>query len=96
VGVPLFADQFENGRRIAAAGAALVVEGRRDQDRRSRALVSEQHAPGVAAAARMVLGDPAFRRSAGLIAAEMAAMPTAGEVLERLPRAGSYFSRGSG
>ena len=87
VAVPLFADQFENSRRIAAAGAALVVEGRWDQDSRPRALVSERDAPGVAAAVQTVLGDPAFRRNARLISSEMAAMATADAVLDQLSRA---------
>lgn len=84
VAVPFFADQFENSRRIAAAGAALVVEGRHGQDGRSRALVSELDAQGVSTAVETVLGDPAFRRKARLISTEMAAMATADEVLDQL------------
>lgn len=87
VAMPLFADQFENSRRIAAAGAAVVVEGRRDHDPRPRVLVSDQDASNLAAAIETVLGEPAYRRSASLMAAEMAAMPSAAEVLARLPTA---------
>ena len=85
VAVPLFADQFENSRRIAAAGAALVVEGRRNQDVRTRALVCEHDGPNLTRAIETVLGDPAYRRNAGVIATEMAARPTADEILRRIP-----------
>jgi UDP:flavonoid glycosyltransferase YjiC (YdhE family) len=85
VAVPLFADQFENSRRIAAAGAACVLERRRDQGARTRALVSEQDAPNLAAAIATVRGDPSYRRNAGLIAEEIATMPTAEVVLGQLP-----------
>jgi UDP:flavonoid glycosyltransferase YjiC (YdhE family) len=87
VAVPLFADQFENSRRIATAGAALIVEGRRYQDRRAQALMSDQDALSVAAAIETVLGDPAYRLSASVIGAEMAAMPTADAVLGQVPSA---------
>jgi UDP-glucoronosyl and UDP-glucosyl transferase len=87
VALPLFADQFENSRRMAAAGAAFVVEGRRDQDVRTRALVSEHDGPNLASAIERVLGDPAYTRNAGSIAAEMAATPTVDEALGRLPNA---------
>jgi UDP:flavonoid glycosyltransferase YjiC (YdhE family) len=84
VAVPLFADQFENSRRIADAGAALIVEGRREQDARTRALLSDQDGPNLAAAVEAVLADGDYRRNAGLIAAEMTAMPTADTVLRRI------------
>lgn len=86
VAVPLFADQFENSRRIAAAGAALVVERLRGQRATPRGLISERDAPFLAAAIEAVLGEPNFRRNARSIAAEMATMPTAAEVLGHLPR----------
>lgn len=85
VAVPLFADQFENSRRIAAAGAALIVDGRRNQDEGTRALVYEHDGPNLTRAIETVLGDPAYRRNAGMIATEMAATPTADEVLRRIP-----------
>lgn len=85
--VPLFADQFENSRRIAASGAALIVEGRREQDGRARALMSDQDALSAAAAIDTVLGDPAYRLSASVIGAEMAAMPTADAVVGQVPSA---------
>jgi Erythromycin biosynthesis protein CIII-like, C-terminal domain len=84
VAVPLFADQFENSRRIAAAGAALIIEGRADQEARTSRLVSERDAPNLAAAIETVLGDPAYQQNAALVAAEMAGAPTADEVLRQL------------
>lgn len=84
VAVPLFADQFENSRRIADAGAALIIEGRRDQDTRTRGLVSTQDSPNLAAAIEAVLGDRDYQRNARLIATEMAAMPTPDAVLRQL------------
>ena len=87
VAMPLFADQFENSRRIATAGAAVVVEGRRDHDVRPRGLVSEQDVSNLAVAIETVLADPGYRGSASVMAAEMRAMPTADEVLGQLPTA---------
>jgi UDP:flavonoid glycosyltransferase YjiC (YdhE family) len=84
VAVPLFADQFENSRRIAAAGAALIVEGRRDLDTTTRPLFSDEDGPNLAAAIETVLGNPAYRRNAGIVAVEIADMPTADEVLRQL------------
>jgi UDP:flavonoid glycosyltransferase YjiC (YdhE family) len=86
--MPLFADQFENSRRIADAGAALIVDGHRDQDASTRGLVSEQDVPNLTAAIDAVLSDRDYRKNAGLIAAEMAAMPTPDTVLRQLSSAG--------
>ena len=63
--VPLFADQFVNGRRIAQARAGLVVEA---------------HAPQITRAIEAVLGDVTYRDGALGIAAEMAATPTVEDV----------------
>jgi hypothetical protein len=84
VAVPLFADQFENSRRLADAGAALIVKGRRNRDAEPRALLSDEVVPNLTAAIDAVLRDGDFRRHAGLIAAEMAAMPSPDEVLRQV------------
>ena len=84
VAVPLFADQFENSRRIAAAGAALIMEGRLDQEARTSPLISGRDAPNLTAAIETVLGDPAYHRNAGRVAAEIAGAPTAETVLRQL------------
>ncbi len=61
--VPLFADQFDNARRIAAAGAGMVVEkepGAGD----ARIAVDEEDAPRIARAIAAVLGDGSYREQA--------------------------------
>ncbi len=72
VAVPMFADQFENARRVTAAGAGITA---RDGD-----------APGIAAAAGRALSEPSYARAAGRIAAEMAAVPLVDDVLTSLLR----------
>jgi UDP:flavonoid glycosyltransferase YjiC (YdhE family) len=76
--VPVFADQFENARRIAAAGAGVVVEHARG------ATIDARAAPRVADAIEAVLADGSYRGRARAIAAEMATAPTPQEVLARL------------
>jgi hypothetical protein len=79
--VPLFADQFENGRRIAAAGAGLVVEAEPASTDGSRRVVGAKDALRITRAIEDVLGEPAYRRRARAIASEMAAVPTVDVVL---------------
>jgi len=79
--VPVFADQFENARRIAAAGAGVVVEGAHEAQLDARRLIGVGAAPRVARAIDAVLENASYRRRARSIAAEMAAAPTAQEVL---------------
>jgi UDP:flavonoid glycosyltransferase YjiC (YdhE family) len=79
--VPVFADQFENGHRIAAAGAGVVVEV--DGGSRERA-VDERDAPRIRDAVEAVLTTPGYRARAQAIGAAMAAAPSAGEVLDAL------------
>ncbi len=86
VAVPLFADQFENGRRIADAGAGLLVEV---EDRRAggpRRLVDDEDAPRIAHAVETVLGGASFRARALTVATEIAAAPTPDDVLDALSR----------
>jgi UDP:flavonoid glycosyltransferase YjiC (YdhE family) len=75
--VPLFADQFENGRRIAQAGAGVLVEP-------SCAGLGEEDAPRIAAAITTVLATPTYQQLAGRLAAEMAATRSVDEVLAAL------------
>jgi UDP:flavonoid glycosyltransferase YjiC (YdhE family) len=65
--VPVFADQFENGRRIAGAGAAVVAEA---GDARS-----------IQEAITSVLAEPSYRRHAACLADEMAETNTVDEAL---------------
>jgi UDP:flavonoid glycosyltransferase YjiC (YdhE family) len=75
--VPLFGDQPDNARRVEAVGAGVVVwpEGA-DESIRS-GLDGEALRDAVAT----VLADPAYRRVASELAAEMAALPPADETL---------------
>src|SRR5262245_50053083 len=61
VTVPMFADQFENARRVSFAGAGVTA--------------ADGDAPGIAAAASRVLAEPSYARAAGRIADEMGAAP---------------------
>jgi UDP:flavonoid glycosyltransferase YjiC (YdhE family) len=66
--VPIFADQFENATRVGAAGAAITVAG----------------PDAIADAIRSVLAASAYRDRARAIAAEVAATPLPGEVLDEV------------
>ncbi|CAA9487637.1 MAG: Putative glycosyltransferase [uncultured Solirubrobacteraceae bacterium] len=73
---PLFADQPHNGRRVAAAGAALLVE-----PHEAGAIRSAVDPAELRAAIDTVLGDVGFERAAGDIAAEIRALPEADDAL---------------
>ena len=82
VAVPVFADQFENGTRVARHGAGLMVADEGHADLRTpRRVVDDRHVPAIADAVRAVLGDDGYRRAAGRIAAEMASAPVIDEAL---------------
>jgi UDP:flavonoid glycosyltransferase YjiC (YdhE family) len=78
--VPLFADQFENARRIAAAGAGQIVEPARGS---RRSPIGDADARRITTAVNAVLTNPSYCDQAADIAAEMATAPTAGEVLDQ-------------
>jgi UDP:flavonoid glycosyltransferase YjiC (YdhE family) len=81
--VPLFADQFENARRIATARAGRVVDTHiRTGGTRS---INAAAAPEITRSIEDVLGDVTYRDRTRAIAAEMTATPTVEEVLTRLP-----------
>lgn len=79
--VPVFADQFENGRRVATAGAGLVVEA--DGGTRTR-VVDDRDIPRIRDAIDTVLATPAYKDRAQAIATSMTATPSAQEVLDAL------------
>jgi UDP:flavonoid glycosyltransferase YjiC (YdhE family) len=81
--VPLFADQFENARRITAARAGRVVDTQiRTGGTRS---INAAAAPEITRSIEDVLDDVTYRERTRAIAAEMTATPTVEEVLTRLP-----------
>ncbi len=81
---PLFADQFDNGRRIAEAGAGLVVEPPPHGTGGVRRVIAEEDAPRLAQGIETVLSTISYRAQAQRIAREMAAAPTVDEVLDAL------------
>ncbi len=82
--VPLFADQFENGRRIAEAGAGLVVEAESGSPDGSRRVIGAGDAPRITRAIQDVLSEPSYLDRARGIASEIAAAPTVDVVLDTL------------
>jgi hypothetical protein len=68
--VPMFADQFENARRVEATGVGVVVD--------------RSHLDGLHSAVQQVLDDERYRAAARRISAEMRDAPAVDEVLERL------------
>jgi hypothetical protein len=79
--VPVFADQFENARRIAERGAGLTVEADQPGAAPLRRVIGEEDAPRIVEGITTVLATPSYRRGARRIAAEMAATQTVDEVL---------------
>ncbi len=67
---PLFADQPDNARRVAAVGAGVVVE-----PRDARAIRSDVDPADLRDAITAVLTDDAYARAARVIAAEVRALP---------------------
>lgn len=84
VTVPLFADQFDNGRRIAAAGAGLTVDAGHDR----RAAIGVDDAPRIAATVAEALMTPALARRASEIGAQMAQTPAADVAVAELLHGG--------
>jgi UDP:flavonoid glycosyltransferase YjiC (YdhE family) len=83
VAVPVFADQFANARRLADAGAGVVVEVEQDDDAR-RTVIGDGDSPRITAAIETVRSTRTFREQAQRVAAEVGAAPTPGEVLTML------------
>ena len=81
--VPLFADQLVNAERVAAAGAALVVEPDRGAARGMGSL-GPKHRPRLRAAIETILDDPSYASAARRIADEMHALPAIDELLAGL------------
>ena len=65
---PVFADQFENTKRVVAAGAGVAIDG----------------AGGIADGIRTVLAAGRYRERARVIATEGAATPSADALLDEV------------
>ena len=79
--VPLFADQPENARRVAAVGAGLSVEPDRE--------APDATEDPLRSAIETVLGDPSYRERARALADELRAQPPVDDavpLLESLAR----------
>ena len=70
--LPRGADQFANADRVQSIGAGV------------RLLPDDVTAESLRAAVTAVLDDPAYARAAAAVKAEIAAMPSAAEVLDDL------------
>jgi len=79
---PLFADQPVNAQLVQAAGAGLAVVSMSDEPSNLRSLGAADVAP-LREAIQQVLGEPAYRRAAERIGAEMAATPTLEDVIDK-------------
>jgi UDP:flavonoid glycosyltransferase YjiC (YdhE family) len=84
VAIPLFADQFENARRVSEAGAGVVVEADQRQDVSARPVLGPEDALRIAESIITALASESYRRRACDIATEMAATSTTDEVLHAL------------
>jgi UDP:flavonoid glycosyltransferase YjiC (YdhE family) len=80
---PLFADQRVNARVAESAGAAIVAP-RREVPRGALRGLGPADVDPLREAIERVLAEPAYRRAAKRIAAEMAEMPTVDEVVGEL------------
>lgn len=84
--VPMFADQFTNGPRIAQAGAGLVAAIEPDAQGRRRPL-RRADAASIRRAVETVLAQASYGQGAKALAAEMNSAPTIRTTLEEiLPR----------
>jgi UDP:flavonoid glycosyltransferase YjiC (YdhE family) len=82
--VPVFADQFENGRRVSATGAGVVVDSVHSDLTQGQPIAERAAADRIAAAAAALLANPDAIEASRNLAAEMAARPTIDTVLNIL------------
>ncbi len=81
--VPLFADQPSNARMVAAAGAGEIVQPPASADG-SMATIGPADVDRLAAAIGRLLSDPSYAAAARRLGDEMASLPTAVGVVDRL------------
>jgi UDP:flavonoid glycosyltransferase YjiC (YdhE family) len=81
--VPVFADQFENGRRIVQAGAGMLITTEAVGGG-NRNVIGPADVPRITRGIETVLGSPSYREQAARLSVEMAAAPAVDEVLAAL------------
>lgn len=81
--VPMFADQPANARLVESAGAGLAVSPSGEPEGRI-GVPAPADSPRIRRALESVLADDAYRQAAQRLAAEMSALPTAGDLLDGL------------
>jgi hypothetical protein len=98
--IPLFADHFANAAAVATAGAGLRIPRGQDAAERPNRIwlediprLRQAIQAGLGEAIEAVLSDGSYRQAAQAVAAEMAAAPTIGELLDRLPHRQASRSR---
>ncbi len=84
VAVPSFADQFENARRLAAAGAGLEVRNPVGGPGGGRRPVGAAQVAELSAAVARVLDEPSFAERAAAVSAEMAAAPGVATLMDEV------------
>lgn len=82
--VPVFADQFDNGRRVAERGAGLTIEPVRGSEESAPPVIGDGDVDRIGQAIEAVLAVPGFRAQAAEVAGEMAASTPVGTVLAAL------------
>jgi UDP-N-acetylglucosamine transferase subunit ALG13 len=82
--VPVFADQFDNGRRVSERGVGVTVEPGPGSHHSPGQVVGAGDRDRIGQAVRRVLTEPDFRRRAVRTAHEMAAAPSVDAVLTAL------------
>ena len=79
--VPLFADQFENGRRVQGVRSGLTVEDSREEPSGPRRFAGSLDPVRISSAVSSVITKSLFRERGRRVASEMASASTADEVL---------------
>jgi UDP:flavonoid glycosyltransferase YjiC (YdhE family) len=74
--LPVFADQFENGRRVAEARVGVMVQGDQRTDAVRRRVIGEPDVARITQAVEAVRSDTGYRHAAARLASEMAAAPS--------------------
>lgn len=85
--VPVFADQFENGRRVARSGAGICIASDEDVTDAGRTPVTEVAPRRITRAIATALAEDSYRVAAKGVASELAGCRGVKEALARLAMA---------